>query len=65
MMRHPKTTQESRYNGKRCNNGVEEFEGFVVRVRAKRSEANLPDSYWDMWVYHEKGWKNYRRTQYK
>ena len=64
-IRHPKTTQERSENGKRCSNGILEYEGHVVRIRAKRSKTALPDSYDDLWVAIQRSWKKQRNKQYK
>jgi hypothetical protein len=65
MFRFPKTTQEKRANGKRCSNGIEEYEGYKVRVRAKRSCKQLPDAWDDLFTRTDKCWKGKRKTQYK
>lgn len=53
-IRNPKTTQERRAAGKR--NKV---------ARAKRNMANLPNSYDDFWVGHQRCWKKHRKTKYR
>lgn len=65
-MRHPRTTQESRANGKR---GVLKFDEYHVRIRGKRSTPNLPEA-WDDIIkcgYYNKhtSWKKLRTTQYR
>jgi hypothetical protein len=52
-IRCPRTTQERRVNGKRSKWN-----------RGRRSAANLPTSYDDLWVRHERCWKSKRKTQY-
>jgi len=60
--RAPKTTQERRANGRRCNN----IDEYGVRLRGRRSQMTLPDTYDDMQRsdinFHS--WKRHRRTQY-
>jgi len=51
--RHPRTTQERRANGKRSKWG-----------RARRSQANLVDTYDDLCACVQKTWKVKRRHQY-
>jgi hypothetical protein len=53
-LRHPKTTQERRANGKRSK-----------WARGRRSAANLPEAWDDINLSRRgRGWKNKRRTQY-
>lgn len=42
-LRSPRTTQERRINGKRSQIAVD---GYEVKIRAKRSQASLPEA-WD------------------
>lgn len=60
--RHMRTTQERRVNGRR---GYIEEDGYKIKIRAKRSEAQLPCCYEDYWIHTEKCWKFKRKTQYK
>lgn len=64
-LRHPRTTQERRYNGKRgiCYDDGE----YVVKIRCKRSQPMLP-SLWDDIIRQDgchRTWKRHRNTQYK
>ena len=53
-MRYPRTQQERRANGKRCE-----------WARGRRSASNLPTAYDDKYVHTEKNWKGKRLTQYR
>lgn len=53
--RHPKTTQEKRFNQERGSNGW---------GRAARNMVNLPDAYDDYYIRRPKCWKNKRKKQY-
>ena len=57
--RSPHTTQERRMS-------CDDFDGYQVKIRAKRNHKNLPNA-WDdlMKGYHRRTWKRYRTTQYK
>ena len=68
-LRHPRTTQERRANGKRS---VLKFDEYEVRIRAKRTR--LPTSYDDIWVtdvlwsWYDPNkicWKKKRKTKWK
>ena len=63
-LRHMRTTQERRENGKRDFIVVE---GYKVRIRAKRNQANLPCYWCDIFnrSWEDRTWKRHRRTQYK
>lgn len=65
-MRHPRTTQERRVNGKR---GVLRFDEYHVHIRGKRSMPNLPEAWDDVVIngYYSQhtSWKKLRRTQYR
>jgi len=66
MLRYPRTTQERRANGKRQ---FLEVDGYRIRLRGKRSAANLPTSYDDIfaveiWKRH-RCWKRLRLNQWK
>jgi hypothetical protein len=63
FMRYPRTTQERRANGERC--GTVLIDGYYIRLRARRSKANLVDSYDDQWRRCQRSWKEQRKTQYK
>jgi len=52
-LRHPRTTQEKRANGRRGKWN-----------RAKRNSANLADAWDDIWIHNDKSWKSKRKTQY-
>lgn len=63
MLRKPKTTQERRTNGSRCNNRDE----YGVKIRGKRSQKLLFEA-WDDVVRGDRNyrtWKKYRKKQYK
>lgn len=64
IMRHPRTTQERRANGKR---DILYFDDFRVHIRARRNFSNLPNSRDDIirGDYSCKSWKKHRKTQYK
>lgn len=64
IMRHPRTTQERRANGKRDTLHID---GYDVRLRGRRSFANLPEARDDIirGDYKRKSWKKHRKTQYK
>lgn len=64
-LRQPKTTQERRENGKRCQHLW--FEDYRVKCRAARSLARLPE-HRDDYVRQDlknRSWKRHRSTQYK
>jgi hypothetical protein len=63
FMRYPSTTQERCANGKRCN--IVLIDGYYIPLRARRSMANLVDSYDDQWRTCQRSWKKHRKTQYK
>lgn len=63
-LRHPRTTQERRANGRR---GVIEIDEFLIRLRAKRNSYRLPQ-HWDDIIrgdIEHRTWKRHRRQQYK
>ena len=63
-LRHPRTQQERRVNGKR---NFIDYDEYKVRTRPKRNKANLP-CHWDDLLNHswyDRSWKRYRRKQYK
>lgn len=51
-MRHPRTTQERRASQ----------DGWA---RPNRNMKNLPNTWDDIWIKHQRCWKEYRETQYK
>ena len=64
FLRNPHTTQERRMNGRRdllC------IDGYEVRLRAKRNQTNLPNTYDDPMRddWRHRSWKRHRKTQYK
>lgn len=63
-LRHPRTTQERRANGKR---DILDIDGYKIRLRGKRNLTNLPEAWDDIgrsdWRHHS--WKRHRKTQYK
>lgn len=63
-LRHIRTTQELRANGKRDYIVVD---GYKVKTRPKRNRANLPNAWWDILnkSWDDRCWKRYRKTQYK
>jgi len=61
-LRHMKTTQERRANGKRHFLHIDDYK---VKIRPRRNAANLSNAWDDYWIDVPKSWKNYRRTQYK
>lgn len=66
--RYPRTKQLCIKNGDRCNNGILEFEGHIIRIRAKRSKAQVVLSGWDdkrRVDQKDRSWKRHRKTQYK
>ena len=52
-LRHPRTTQERRYN---CYMKYPETEDTLYR--AKRSWKSLPEALDDLWVYERESWKD-------
>lgn len=63
--RNPKTTQERRINGNRCEFIWEE--DFCVKCRSSRSMSLLVES-WDDIIRKDiknNNWKRFRRTQYR
>lgn len=54
-----RTTQERRANGTRKDHEAAQWR------RAKRSAANIPNSYDDFTITHQKSWKKKRKTQYR
>ena len=65
VLRHPKTNQERRLTGRRCQFII--IDGFVLNCRAKRNYACLPSA-WDDIMRQDRGdrcWKRHRRTQYR
>jgi hypothetical protein len=65
FFRHPRTTQERRANGSRCQ--ILRFDDFVVKCRGRRSFRMLPNSWNDFsrGDAYFRNWKRHRRTQYK
>lgn len=61
-LRHMKTTQERRANGKRH---FLEIDDYKIKIRPKRNATNLPEAWDDYWIDVPKSWKKHRRTQYK
>lgn len=63
-MRHQKTRAETRANSiPRYYTDEETGESFNL-YRASRSPKNLPDSWDDDWIKHQKSWKKKRKTKY-
>lgn len=62
MDRLPQTTQERRASSR--GEFVDE-DGFRIKIRACRNQANLPNSYDDIPWFAERTWKKHRKTQYK
>lgn len=60
MLRHIRTTQETRAN----QDGPEERIGRKRQLWARGKRRNLPTSWDDIFVPTFKCWKKYRRTQY-
>ena len=54
-LRHPKTTQEIKWN--------EAHEKQEVKVRKKR--MRLPTAWDDIWRKSQRSWKKHRKTQWK
>lgn len=63
-LRHIKTTQERRENGKR---DVVLYDDIPIKIRAKRNAARLPDVRCDIQrsCFWDRSWKGFRKTQYK
>ena len=63
-LRNPRTTQERRINGKRSQITVD---GYEVKIRAKRSQASLPEAWDDIprKDLEHRTWKRHRKKQYK
>jgi len=75
-LRHPKTTQERRINGKR---NVLDFDEYKIYIRPSRNSSRLPNAYDDLWIrdaiwidylfdgkiFHYVSWKKKRKTQYR
>jgi len=59
--RHPKTTQERR----KAAEGKDWSEYGRVKIRARRNFANLPNTYDDINIRHQKTWKKKRSTQHR
>jgi hypothetical protein len=64
--RHPRTTNERRATCA-ANTPTEVLEsyGLAFKVRPKRSSHRLPTSFDDIFLRHQRSWKEYRRTQRK
>lgn len=65
ICRKPKTTQERRVNGSRCQWLM--IDEYCVKCRACRSMCLLPEA-WDDVIRGDikyRSWKHYRKTQYK
>lgn len=64
FLRHPKTTQERRANGRRNWMWIE---GFRIKLRPCRNMINLIDTYDDplRGDWNHRTWKRHRKTQYK
>ena len=63
-LRHPRTQQERRVNGKRNHITDDDCK---VKTRPKRNQVHLP-CLWDDVLNHswyDRSWKRYRKTQYK
>jgi hypothetical protein len=74
-LRHPRTTQEMRANGRR---GVLNLDEYRIYIRPSRTSKRLPNSYDDLWIrdaswedyvfdgviFHYVCWKTKRKTQY-
>jgi hypothetical protein len=64
--RHPRTTNERRANcATTTPTEVLESHGLAFKVRPKRSSHRLPTAYDDIFLHHQRSWKEYRRTQRK
>lgn len=64
-LRHPKTTQERRANGKRSNFLL--IDGYRIRTRPCRNAINLVQVRDDITRrdWEDRSWKRFRKTQYK
>jgi hypothetical protein len=64
--RHPRTTNERRANcAADTPKEILENHGLAFKVRPKRSPHRLPTTYDDIFLRHQRSWKEYRRTQRK
>lgn len=65
FFRKPRTNQERRSNGKRCN--FLDFDEYQVKCRSKRSQSQLPTNWSDISRkdINDKNWKSHRKNQYK
>jgi hypothetical protein len=64
--RHPRTTNERRANcAVNTLTQVLENHGLAFKVRPKRSSHRLPTVYDEIFLRHQRSWKEYRRTQRK
>jgi len=64
--RHPRTTNERRANcAAKTPMEVLENHSLAFKVRPKRSSHRLPTAYDDIFLRHQRTWKEYRRTQRK
>ena len=71
VLRHPRTTQECRANGRR---NVLDFDEYRVFIRPARSTKRLPNAWDDLWIHdavwmekwwpHHICWKKLRKNQY-
>ena len=64
MFRKPRTTQERRANGQR---GFLEIDEYRIKLRARRNQRNLVDSYDDLnsTAWRHRTWKRHRKKQWK
>jgi hypothetical protein len=66
LFRRPRTTNERRAHF--CNKATEEileFQGVAFKLRHKRNSHMLPDIYDDLFLRHQRSWKEHRGTQRK
>lgn len=63
-MRHPRTTQERRANGKRNRLVIGDY---VVKLRPSRNMIHLTDTYDDPWRRDgmNRSWKRHRKNQWR
>jgi hypothetical protein len=64
--RHPRTTNERRANSAASTPmEILENHSLAFKVRPKRSADRLPTAYDDVFLRHQRSWKEYRRMQRK
>ena len=64
IMRRPRTTQERRKYFDAIDQDVEDY-NIRINIRGRRRPKSLPNAWDDMYSYKGRGWKNFRKTQYK